>query len=79
MLPIVDMMLSVILIPGGDNLLLFAGCRSKGEALRGQRPDPACFSPVFFKQGFAFPGNAVIGSAQRMRPSPHRDMGAQRD
>jgi hypothetical protein len=47
MLLIIDMMLSVIPIPGRDNLLLFPGCRAKGEALRGQRLDPACVSPVF--------------------------------
>jgi hypothetical protein len=49
-------MLSVIPIPGSDNLLLFPGCRSKGEALRGQRLDPACFSPVFSSEDSSSPG-----------------------
>jgi hypothetical protein len=34
------------------------------------------FLSCFFKQGFEFSGNAVIGSAQRMKPSPHRDLEA---
>jgi hypothetical protein len=56
MLIIIDMMLSVIPIPGRDNLLLFPGCRSKGEALRGQRLDPAYFSPVFSSKDSSSPG-----------------------